>query len=95
MEFIVVELIVLGAIAIELYALYNHTKLDNRIDEHILDTDRNLEKHDVIIQVLSDNMTKLDEHLIRLDEHMSRLDDLLWKSYIQRTGSREKTNALR
>jgi chromosome segregation ATPase len=68
----IVELIVLGAIAIELFALYNHSKFDAQIDEHILDTDRSLEKYDVMIQVLSDSMTKLNEHLIRLDEHMVR-----------------------
>ena len=48
----ILELIVLGAIAIELYALYQHNKLDQRIDEHILDTDRKLEKTDKIIEIL-------------------------------------------
>jgi chromosome segregation ATPase len=76
MEFgTIVELTVLVAIAIELFALYNHSKFDAQIDEHILDTDRSLEKYDVMIQVLSDNMSKLDEHLIRLDEHMTRNDE--------------------
>ena len=42
----ILELLVLGAIAIELFALYNHNKMDSRIDEHILDTDRRLEKSD-------------------------------------------------
>lgn len=72
---IVLEIIVLGAIAIELFALYNHSKFDHQIDEHILETDRNLEKYDVLIQILSDNMRKLDDHLIRLDEHMTRIDE--------------------
>ncbi|MCK5626129.1 hypothetical protein KAI11_04665, partial [Candidatus Bathyarchaeota archaeon] len=71
----IMEFIVLGAIAIELFALYNHSKLDHRIDEHILDTDRKLEKYDVMINVLSNNMSKLDEHMIRYDEHMSKLDE--------------------
>ncbi len=83
------EFIVLGAIAIELFALYNHTKIDHRIDEHILDTDRKLEKYDVMINVLSNNMSKLDEHMTRYDqslnEHMNKLDDLICKSYIQST----------
>jgi division protein CdvB (Snf7/Vps24/ESCRT-III family) len=70
-----VELIVLGAITIELFSLYNHTKLDHRIDEHILDTDRKLEKTDVMIQILSNNMNKLDEHITRYDEHMNKLDE--------------------
>ncbi|MHC4244336.1 MAG: hypothetical protein ACYSU4_18175, partial [Planctomycetota bacterium] len=67
-----------------------HTKLDHRIDEHILDTDRKLEKTDVMIQILSNNMNKLDEHITRydehmnkLDEHINRLDDIIWKSYIK------------
>ena len=85
-EFVtIMEFIVIGAVAIELFALYNHSKLDHRIDEHILDTDRNLEKYDVMIQVLSNNMNKLDEHITQYDAHMNRLDDFLWKSYIQRT----------
>jgi hypothetical protein len=95
----IIKLIVLGAIAIELYALYSHSKLDRRIDEHILETERNLDKYDVTIQVPNRNMKKLDEHLIKLDEHlirydkhmsqldehMTRLDNHLWNSYIQRS----------
>ena len=98
-EFVtIVEFIVLGAVAIELFALYNHSKLVHRIVEHILDTDRNLEKYDVTIQLLSNNMSKLDErmnkldehmarydgHMNKLDEHINKLDDFLWKSYLQK-----------
>ncbi len=78
----IMELLVLGAIALELFALYNHTKIDNRIDEHILDTERKLEKYDVLVQVLNNNMSNLDEHLTRmgeqinnLDKHMNNLDE--------------------
>ena len=47
MEFAsIVEILVLMAIAIELFALYSHSKLGNRIDEYILDTDRHLERSD-------------------------------------------------
>ena len=75
-EFVtIMEFIVFGVIAIELYALYNHSKLVNRVDEHILDTDRKLESYGVRIQTLSNSMSKLDEHLIRLDEHMNKLYD--------------------
>ena len=70
----IMEFIVLGAIAIELFALYNHSKIDNRIDEHILDTERKLEKYDVLVQVLNTNMGKLDDHLIRMGEYMNNLD---------------------
>ena len=76
------EFIVLGAIGIELFALYNHSKIDNRMDEHILDTELKLEKYDVLVQVLNSNISKLDEHLIlmrgyinNLDEHMNNLDE--------------------
>jgi chromosome segregation ATPase len=78
----IMEFIVLGAIGIELFALYNHSKIDNRMDEHILDTERKLEKYDVLVQVLNNNISKLDEHLIRmsgyinnLDQHMNNLNE--------------------
>ena len=78
----IMEFIVLGAIGIELFALYNHSKIDNRMDEHILDTELKLEKYDVLVQVLNSNISKLDEHLIlmrgyinNLDEHMNNLDE--------------------
>ncbi len=76
------EFIVLGAIGIELFALYNHSKIDNRMDEHILDTELKLEKYDVLVQVLNNNISKLDEHLTRmsgyinnLDQHMNNLNE--------------------
>ena len=41
MEFTsIVEILVLMAIGIEVFALYSHSKMSNRIDEHMLDVDR-------------------------------------------------------
>lgn len=73
-----VEIIVLGAIAIELFTLYNHSKLDNRLDKHILNTDRNLEKNEVMMKTFC-------EKISNFDEHMTRLDDVFWQSYSQKT----------
>ncbi len=73
----IMEFIVLGAIAIELVSLYLHSRFSHRIDQHILETDRNLKQYDVKIQVLSNDMSKLDERLIRLDEHINNVDDHL------------------
>jgi hypothetical protein len=66
----ILELIVLGAIAIELYALYHHNKMDNRIDEHILDANESFAKANGV-------MTKLDEHMIRFDEHITRINEYM------------------
>jgi septal ring factor EnvC (AmiA/AmiB activator) len=63
----ILEIIVLVAISIELFALYNHTKFDKRIDEHIVEADKKLEKS-------NEEMKILDEHAIKLDEHMSTLE---------------------
>jgi peptidoglycan hydrolase CwlO-like protein len=71
----IMEFVIFGVIAIELYALYNHSKLVSRVNEHILDTDRVLESHSTTLLYVSNNMSKLDEHLIRLDEHMNKLYD--------------------
>ncbi|UCH37144.1 MAG: hypothetical protein JSV76_05500 [Candidatus Bathyarchaeota archaeon] len=66
----ILELIVLGAIAIELYALYHHNKMDNRIDEHILDANESFAKANEI-------MTRVDEHMIRFDEHITRINEYM------------------
>lgn len=71
------ETLVLIAIAIELYALYNHTKLDNRIDEHINETNIRLERSDEITKLMDDHMLRFDEHMIRLDEHMNNLNEYI------------------
>lgn len=100
-----IEIIVLFAIALELFALYNHTKLDNRIDEHILENTKNLTKSEVMMQNLSEYMMKVDEHLLKLDDHINRydehvvklnehinsLDDLIMKSYLQNIENRSST----
>ena len=71
----IMEFIVLGAIAIELVSLYLHSRFSHRIDQHILETDRNLKQYDVKIQVLSNDMSKLDEHINKFDEHITRYDE--------------------
>jgi len=48
----VLELIVLSAIVIELFALHNHAKIDRRIDEHLLDTEKHLEQSDTSLFAL-------------------------------------------
>jgi len=101
----VVEIIVLFAIAFELFALYNYTKLDNRIDEHILKNTKNLTKNDVMIQIVNENMSKVeehmqklgehinryDEHVVRLNEHINRFEDLIMKSYYENIENRSST----
>lgn len=71
----ILEIIVLGAIAIELYALYSHSKLDHRIDEHILDTAKHLERANTLIDKLDGRLENFDERIIRFDEHMNKLDE--------------------
>ena len=94
---IVVEIIVIFAIASELFTLYNHTKLDKRIDEHILKNTENLIKNDTIMKNLNRYMLKVDQHILKLDdqirnydthvvrlnEHVDDLDDLIMKVYHQ------------
>ena len=66
----ILEIIVLGAIAIELFSLYRHTKLENRIDEHILDANESFAK-------ANEMMTKVDVHMIRFDEHITRINEYM------------------
>jgi chromosome segregation ATPase len=70
----ILEIIVLAAIAIELYALYSHTKFDHRVDEHLQDTASHLDRSDTLIQSLDAQLTVSDERMIRLDEHINVLD---------------------
>lgn len=63
------------AIAIEVFALYSHSKLSNRIDEHIVEVDRNLERNDSSIEDLDENISKIGDRMIILDEHISGLVD--------------------
>jgi len=86
LDFVVtVEISVLVAIAIEVFALYKHVKLESRMDEHIQNTADLILRSDEVIKVLDEHMMKFDEHMVRLDEHVNRLYDLIWKSYLQRT----------
>ena len=100
-----VEIIVLFAIALELFALYNHGKIDNRIDEHLLENTEHLTKNEVMMQNLSEYMSKIyehmlklddhinryDEHVVRLNEHINNLDNLILKSYFQNNENRSST----
>ena len=109
MDFVLmIEILVLVVISIELFALYKHMKLENRMDEHLQNTADRLLRSDELMKVLDEHMIRLDEHmnkvneyitalndhLTRYDEHVNRLDDLIWKSYLQRTekGFEENTS---
>jgi hypothetical protein len=70
-----VEILVLFAIGIEVFALYKHGKLDSRMDEHIQKTYDRLLRSDEVMKVLDEHMSKFDEHLVRLDEHMNKVND--------------------
>jgi len=83
-----VEIFVLVAIGIEMFALYKHTKLENRMDEHIQNTCDHLLRSDKVMKALDEHINKFDEHLIRYDEHINRLDDLILKFYVQSTGKK-------
>jgi hypothetical protein len=71
------EILVVIAITIELYALYNHSKLDSRMDEHISNTNMRLERSDEVMKTLDNHMLRFDEHMIRLDEHMNKVNDYI------------------
>lgn len=71
--FDLLEVLVLGAIIIELLALYKHIKFDKRMDEHIRDTNERLEKSDRIIEIL-------DEHILRFDEHIKKVDKKMFNT---------------
>ena len=68
-----IEILVLGAIAIELLALYRHTKFDQRIDNHIRDTNERLEKTDRIVGILDKHIMKFDDHIEKVDNHMQKV----------------------
>ncbi|MEM2111439.1 MAG: hypothetical protein QXX08_06135 [Candidatus Bathyarchaeia archaeon] len=69
------EILILVAISIELYALYVHTKTDSRIDEHINNTNMRLERSDELMKLLDNHMLRLSEHMLRLDEHMNKINE--------------------
>jgi len=97
----IVEVLVLVAIGIEVFALFKHSKLENRMEEHIQTTcdrllrsdekmkvlDTHVSRFDEHMNKLDEYITTLNEHLIRYDEHMNRIDDLIWKSFSQKTES--------
>jgi len=71
----ILEIVVLAAIAIELFALYSHSKLDHRIDEHLIEDGEKLAKSESIMNLLDQHMSRLDEHMVRTDERLSKLDE--------------------
>ena len=74
LEFVgTIEILVLVAIGIEVFALYKHTKLENRMEEHIQNTCDRLLRSEEVTKVMDEHMSKLDEHMVRLDEHMNKV----------------------
>jgi len=78
LDFVVmIEISVLVAIAIELFALYKHIKLENRMDEHIQNIADRLLRSNEIMKVLDEHMMKFDEHMVKLDEHMNKVNEYI------------------
>ena len=76
MEFTeILEILVLTAIVIELFSLYNHHKLDNRIDAHLLESNECISKSNETTRILDEHMIRFDEHINKINEHMSRVDE--------------------
>jgi hypothetical protein len=68
-----IEISVLVAIAIELFALYKHIKLENRMDEHIQNIADRLLRSNEIMKVLDEHMMKFDEYIPTLNDHLTRI----------------------
>lgn len=73
----ILEITVLCAIAVEIYALYIHGRLEHRLDEHVLETEQKLTKFDVHVSLLDERMNRLAEYLARLDELLKQLDSCI------------------
>jgi hypothetical protein len=71
----ILEIVVLVAIAIELFALYSHSRLDHRIDEHLMEDGEKLAKSESLMNMLDQHMSRLDEHMVRTDERVLKLDE--------------------
>ena len=67
-----VEILILVAIGIELVAIYKHSKLESRMDEHIQKTCDRLLRSDEVMKVLTEQISKFDEHIIRFDDHLNK-----------------------
>jgi len=74
---VIVEILVFVAIAIELFALYKHVKLENRMDEHIHATSDRLLRSAELVRVLDEHMMKLNEQMTRFDEHMAKVNEYM------------------
>jgi len=88
------EIAVLIAIAIELFALYNHTKLDNRIDEHVQKTNDQLLRSGEIMKTLDGHIFKFNENMIRVDGHMEKINEYMEKMNAQLIRYDEHMNRL-
>jgi len=88
------EVLVLIAIAIELFILYNHTKLDNRIDEHVQKTNDQLLRSGEIMKTLDGHIFKFNENMIRVDGHMEKINEYMEKMNAQLIRYDEHMNRL-
>ncbi|MBS7615285.1 hypothetical protein KEJ18_06115 [Candidatus Bathyarchaeota archaeon] len=88
------EIFVLVAILIELYALYNHTKLDRRMDKHINDTNVRLEESDRMIKLLDEHIIKINKNITRLDKQISKIDECMHELSEQMIKHSEELKAL-
>jgi hypothetical protein len=57
------EITVLIVIILELFALYRHSKIDRRIDEHLVKTDTLINRLDIHLERFGVNLELLEEHL--------------------------------
>lgn len=71
----IVEILVLVAIAVELFALYRHVRLENRMDDHIQEINEGLCKSDEMMKSLDNHMAKLHDHMTRFDDHMDKVNE--------------------
>ena len=76
---VIIEFLVLVAISVELFALYKHTKLANRMNEHVHDTSDRLIRSDELVRLLDEHLMKINEQMTRFDEHMSRVNEYMIK----------------
>lgn len=73
----ILEITVLVAIAIELFALYTHTKFDKQIDKHIIIANENWMKANEVMKILDAYSITLDEHITKTNEHISRFENYM------------------
>ena len=69
-----IEILVIVTIVIEVFVLYKHAKLENRLYDVIRTTNDHLQKSDEVMEVLDVHMTKFDEHMVSLDGHLNTMN---------------------